>query len=66
VANNINCAKACVNGCVLQDRCPHREHATKASKFISNTSLDKMLEMAEIARMKKLNAPPKWVIPEEV
>jgi hypothetical protein len=66
VTNNINCAEACINGCVLQDRCPHREYATSASKFINNTSLDKMLEMAEIARMKKLNAPPKWVIPDDI
>jgi hypothetical protein len=65
VTNTINCAEACINGCVLGDRCPNREHATKASQFIQATSLDKMIEIAEIARMKKINEPPKWVIPED-
>jgi hypothetical protein len=65
VTDKINCAEACVNGCVLGDRCPHREHAAQASKFIQETSLDKMIEIAEIARMKKLHEPPKWVIPDD-
>lgn len=60
----VNCAVDCVNGCVLGDECPNKEHAQAASKFISDTSLDKMLEMAEAARIKKLTAPPKWVIPD--
>ncbi|NES08386.1 MAG: hypothetical protein F6K22_39970 [Okeania sp. SIO2F4] len=62
--NTINCAEACVNGCVLGDRCPNKEYVKETSKFIDNTSLDKMLEMAEEAVMKKRMAPPKWVIPE--
>ncbi|MGD1804252.1 hypothetical protein ACP6PL_02260 [Dapis sp. BLCC M126] len=62
--NTINCAEACVNGCVLGDGCPNKEYAQEISKFIDNTSLDKMLEMAEEAVMKKRMAPPKWVIPE--
>lgn len=60
----INCAEACVNGCVLGDQCPNKEYAAETSKFIQDTSLDKMLEMAEEARRKKLTAPPQWVIPE--
>ncbi len=61
----INCAEACVNGCVLGDKCPNIEYREAASKFIQETSLDKMLEIAEIARMKKLTEPPKWVFPED-
>lgn len=63
--NQINCAVSCVNGCVLGSRCPHIEHQESATKFISETSLDKMLEMAEAARMKKMAEPPKWVFPED-
>lgn len=62
----INCAEACVNGCVLGDKCPHREYATEASKFIQETSLDSMLEIAEEAVRKKRTQPPKWVFPEEL
>ncbi|AKG23790.1 hypothetical protein [Calothrix sp. 336/3] len=65
-ATKINCQEACVNGCVLGDKCPNIEYREAASKFIAETSLDKMIEMAEIARMKKLAAPPKWVLPEDI
>ncbi|MDJ0713352.1 MAG: hypothetical protein QNJ54_03910 [Prochloraceae cyanobacterium] len=64
--NTVNCKVDCVDGCVLDDRCPHKEYAAEASKFIEDTSLDKMIEIAEIARMKKLTEPPKWVIPEDI
>ena len=64
--DNVNCAVDCVNGCILGDRCPNQEYQKEASKFINDTSLDKMLEMAEIARMKKLSEPPKWVIPDDI
>lgn len=60
----INCAEACVNGCVLGDQCPNKEYAAKASNFIKETSLDKMHEIAEAARRKKMMEPPKWVIPD--
>lgn len=62
---NINCAVACVNGCVLGDKCPKREYVDGASEFINNTSLEQMLAMAEIARMKKLTQPTKWIIPDD-
>jgi len=62
----INCAEACVKGCVLGDRCPHRAYAAQASQFMRATSLDKMHEIAEAARLKKLSEPPQWIIPEEI
>jgi hypothetical protein len=64
--DNVNCAVDCVDGCVLGDRCPNTEYREEAAKFIEETSLDKMLEIAEIARMKKLSEPPKWVIPDDI
>ncbi|NEP08518.1 MAG: hypothetical protein F6K25_25340 [Okeania sp. SIO2G4] len=62
--NTVNCAEACVNGCVLGDKCPNQEYVKETSKFIDDTPLDKMLEIAEEAVMKKRMTPPKWVIPE--
>ncbi len=68
----IDCATACINGCVLGEECPNQVEQEKAASFIENTSLDKMLEMAAIA-VEKRNAEraekaktegPKWVIPE--
>jgi hypothetical protein len=61
----INCAEACVNGCVLGDKCPNLDYKTQASKFISETSLDDMLAIAEEAIRKKRMQPPQWVLPEE-
>ena len=64
VENTVDCAVACVNGCVLGDKCPKREYAAATLSFIENTSLEKMLEMAEEAVKKKRMEPPKWVIPD--
>lgn len=61
----VNCAEACVNGCVLGDKCPNVEHREAASKFVDQTSLDKMLEIAEERLRKKRMQPPQWVFPEE-
>ena len=65
----VNCSIDCVNGCVLGDRCPNQEYQAEASKFIQETSLDKMLEMAEEAVRKKImqraSEPPKWVLPDD-
>ena len=61
----INCAESCVNGCILGDKCPNIESREAASKFIEETSLDKMLEMAEERLKKEMIEPPKWVFPED-
>lgn len=61
----IDCAVACVNGCVLGDQCPNLEYKEKASSFIENTSLDDMLAIAEEAVRKKMMASPQWVFPED-
>lgn len=66
MTREVNCKVECVNGCILGDECPNQGYVEEASSFIENTSLDKMLEIAEIARMKKLTAPPKWVIPDDI
>ncbi|MEM6254709.1 MAG: hypothetical protein AAF821_17480 [Cyanobacteria bacterium P01_D01_bin.156] len=66
----VNCAVECVNGCIKGDECPNEKYTQEASVFIENTSLDKMLEIAEEAVRKKIMAratePRKWVIPDEL
>ncbi|EDX84419.1 hypothetical protein S7335_2116 [Synechococcus sp. PCC 7335] len=66
---DINCAVDCKNGCVLGDDCPHKDSQQQASKFIEDTSLDTMLEMAaEAVRRKQQERAaegPKWVFPED-
>jgi len=62
----VNCQVECVNGCILGEDCPNKEYAQATKKFIANTPLDKMLDIAEAARLKKLSEPPKWVIPDEI
>ncbi len=62
--STVNCAEACVNGCILGDKCPNKEFVTEASKFINETSIDRMHEIAQEARRKKLMQPPQWVIPD--
>lgn len=61
----INCAEDCVNGCVLGDKCPNLEFREAAAQFIEDTSLDKMLEIAEERLRRRMMEPPKWVLPEE-
>ncbi|AUT01054.1 hypothetical protein CLI64_11940 [Nostoc sp. CENA543] len=61
----INCAQACINGCVLGDKCPNIEYREAASKFIAETSLDRMLQIAEERLKRKMTEPPKWVFPDE-
>ncbi|WP_017295977.1 hypothetical protein [Geminocystis herdmanii] len=61
----INCQVECLNGCILGEECPNKEFVAKTSQFLENTSLDKMLEMAEMARLKKMSEPPKWIIPDD-
>ncbi|MBD2206176.1 hypothetical protein H6G33_29015 [Calothrix sp. FACHB-1219] len=61
----VNCAVDCVNGCVLGDKCPNLEFKEAAAQFIEDTSLDKMLEMAEERLRRKMMEPPKWVLPDD-
>ena len=61
----INCAVDCVNGCVLGDKCPNLEFKEAAAQFIEDTSLDKMLEIAEERLRRRMMEPPKWVLPED-
>ncbi|MBD2104549.1 hypothetical protein [Leptolyngbya sp. FACHB-261] len=49
----VNCAEACVNGCILGEKCPHREHVAAASKFLQETSMDEILEIAQKSVEKK-------------
>ncbi|MGB3136771.1 MAG: hypothetical protein WBG38_20685 [Nodosilinea sp.] len=65
----VNCAVDCKDGCVLGDDCPNLKYTAEASKFIDDTSLDEMLEMANEAVRRKMteraSQPPKWVLPED-
>ena len=62
----IDCATACVNGCVLGDKCPHLEHVASTAKFVENTSLDRMVEMADEAAKRKIleREAPQWIFPD--
>jgi hypothetical protein len=69
----VNCLEACVNGCILGDDCPHREHLAAASKFIQNTSMDEMLAIAEDSIRKKFTQSaehgsegPVWIDPPQI
>jgi hypothetical protein len=68
----VNCLEACVNGCILGDDCPHREHLAAASKFIQNTSIDEMRAIAEESIRKKMTQAaenreaPVWVDPPQI
>lgn len=62
----VNCAVKCVNGCILGEDCPNKEYAAQASEFLQTVSIDKMHEIAEAARLKKMMEPPKWVIPDDI
>lgn len=65
----VNCAVDCKEGCILGDQCPNLAYTKEASKFIADTPLDQMLEMADQAvrrkMMERASQPPKWVLPEE-
>ncbi len=64
--STINCKTQCIEGCIQPENCSNQEYVEGTSKFLEDTSLDKMLEMAEIARLKKLTEPPKWIIPDDL
>ncbi|MDA0267960.1 MAG: hypothetical protein O2890_06405 [Cyanobacteria bacterium] len=65
----VNCAADCTNGCILGEDCPNQEYTQQAARFIENTSLDKILEMADEAVRRKMieraSQPRKWIIPED-
>ncbi len=63
---NLNSVTDSINNPVSNDESDEKEYVQEASKFINETSLDKMHEIAEIARRKKLTEPPKWVIPDDI
>jgi len=69
VRRDVNCEVECVNGCILGAECPNLEFKAQASKFIEETSLEKMLEIAAAAidrrRQERASEPPKWVIPDD-
>lgn len=64
----INCAVDCVNGCILGEKCPHREHLAATTQFLQDTSMDQILAIAEERVRKKfdemqnrtLPEPPQW------
>lgn len=66
---DINCARDCVNGCVLGEKCPNLQYKEEASKFIQDTPLDDMLAMADEAVRRKMieraSQPRNWVLPED-
>jgi hypothetical protein len=66
MSQTVNCAVECVNGCILGEDCPNKEYAAQASEFLQTASIDKMHEIAEAARLKKMMEPPKWVIPDDI
>lgn len=43
----IDCATACVNGCVLGEQCPHRDAAKEAVNYIMNTDWETLMQKAE-------------------
>ena len=65
----VNCAVDCKDGCVLGNDCPNLKYTEEATKFISDTSLDDLLALADEAVRRKMieraSQPPKWVLPEE-
>ncbi len=64
----INCAVDCANGCILGEKCPHREHLASTTQFLQDTSMDQILAIAEERVRKKftemqnrtLPDPPQW------
>lgn len=69
---SIDCAEACVNGCIQPDHCPSRVYQAKTAEFIKETSLDEILAIAEEAvrrrNLERMNQreTPQWVIPEDL
>ena len=66
--NSFNNQISDANSNAEQNTDSQEEYVKEASDFIEKTSLDKMLEIAEIARLKKMTQPtePKWIIPDDI
>lgn len=47
MSRQVNCQEECKDGCILGDQCPHLEYLAKARKFISETSVDKLIEISD-------------------
>lgn len=68
-SQGINCAVDCANGCILGEKCPHREHLASTTQFLQETSMDQILAIAEERVRKKftemqertLPEPPQWL-----
>lgn len=54
MTTTINCAEACVNGCILGEDCPHREHLAQALKFVAEHDLDHLVEVAQSSAPQRL------------
>jgi hypothetical protein len=50
----INCAEACVNGCILGEACPHREYLAAALKFVAEHDLDELVAVAQNSAPQRL------------
>jgi hypothetical protein len=63
-SQGINCAVDCVNGCILGEKCPHREHLAATTQFLQDTSMDQILAIAEERVRKKFNEMQNRTLPE--
>lgn len=63
MSHPINCAEACINGCILGAECPHLAYREAASKFIQETSIERILEIAEAGVRKKFSQSPERYLP---
>jgi hypothetical protein len=50
----INCVESCVNGCILGEACPHREHLAAALKFVAEHDLDHLVEVAQASAPQRM------------
>jgi hypothetical protein len=63
-SQGINCAVDCANGCILGEKCPHREHLAATTQFLQETSMDQILAIAEERVRKKFDERQERTLPE--
>jgi hypothetical protein len=63
-SQEINCAVDCANGCILGEKCPHREHLAATTQFLQETSMDQILAIAEERVRKKFTEMQDRTLPE--